>query len=44
MREMGYGFGMGLPNIRKNADEFNIESKAGVGTKVSAVVRLDASA
>lgn len=44
MREMGFGFGMGLPNIRKNADEFNIESKPGVGTKVSAVVRLDASA
>ncbi len=44
MREMGFGFGMGLPNIRKNADEFNIESEPGVGTKVSAVVRLDASA
>lgn len=44
MREMGFGFGMGLPNIRKNADEFNIESEPGVGTTVSAVVRLDASA
>lgn len=44
MREMGFGFGMGLPNIRKNADEFKIESKTGVGTTVSAAVRLDASA
>ena len=44
MREMGFGFGMGLPNIKKNADEFNIESKPGVGTTVSATVRLDASA
>jgi anti-sigma regulatory factor (Ser/Thr protein kinase) len=27
MREMGFGAGMGLPNIRKNADTFNIISK-----------------
>ena len=43
MREMGFGFGMGLPNIRKNADEFNIESRVGVGTTVSAVIGLDLS-
>ncbi len=24
MREMGFGAGMGLPNIRRNADEFVI--------------------
>jgi len=41
MREMGFGFGMGLPNIRKNADEFNLVSEVGVGTTVSAAVRLD---
>ena len=44
MREMGFGFGMGLPNIRKNSDEFNIDSKVGVGTTVTAAVRLDSSA
>ena len=44
MREMGFGFGMGLPNIRKNADEFQIESKLGVGTTVSTFIRLNASA
>lgn len=43
MREMGFGFGMGLPNIKKNADVFNIESEVGVGTTVSVTVRLDSS-
>ncbi|MGD2109758.1 MAG: ATP-binding protein [Phycisphaerae bacterium] len=41
MREMGFGFGMGLPNIRKNADKFGIDSKVGTGTTVSAQVRLE---
>jgi anti-sigma regulatory factor (Ser/Thr protein kinase) len=27
MREMGFGFGMGLPNMKKNSDEFCIESR-----------------
>lgn len=44
MREMGFGFGMGLPNIRKNSDDFNLESEVGVGTTVSAVVRLNSNA
>ena len=44
MREMGFGFGMGLPNIRKNSDDFNIESQVGVGTTVSALIRLNSSA
>ncbi|MEN8116174.1 MAG: ATP-binding protein [Bacteroidota bacterium] len=34
VREMGFGAGMGLPNIKKNTDELNIESKVGVGTTV----------
>lgn len=42
MREMGFGFGMGLPNIRKNADDFAIESEVGRGTTVRTVIRLDA--
>ena len=40
MREMGFGFGMGLPNIRKNADDFKIKSDIGVGTTVSVMVHL----
>jgi serine/threonine-protein kinase RsbT len=34
MREMGFGAGMGLPNIRKNADEFKISSEIGRGTQL----------
>jgi anti-sigma regulatory factor (Ser/Thr protein kinase) len=29
---MGFGAGMGLPNISENADEFKIESDVGKGT------------
>lgn len=32
VREMGFGAGMGLPNIKKNVDELNIESKVDKGT------------
>ncbi len=32
VREMGFGAGMGLPNIKKNIDVFKIESKVGEGT------------
>lgn len=31
-REMGFGAGMGLPNIKKNADLFEIRSGKGDGT------------
>jgi anti-sigma regulatory factor (Ser/Thr protein kinase) len=34
IREMGFGAGMGLPNIRKNSDELVVESRVGVGTTV----------
>lgn len=34
MREMGFGAGMGLPNIRKNADRFEIASEVGRGTRL----------
>ncbi len=37
VREMGFGAGMGLPNIKKNTDELNIESEVGKGTKVKMV-------
>ena len=32
MREMGFGAGMGLPNIKKNTDKFGIISLPGKGT------------
>jgi serine/threonine-protein kinase RsbT len=34
MREMGFGAGMGLPNIKKNADRFEIASEVGCGTNL----------
>jgi anti-sigma regulatory factor (Ser/Thr protein kinase) len=34
MREMGFGAGMGLPNIQRNADEFRINSEVGRGTQL----------
>jgi len=35
VREMGFGAGMGLPNIKKNTDELKIESKVGEGTTLT---------
>lgn len=34
VREMGFGAGMGLPNIKKNTDRLDITSEVGVGTRV----------
>ena len=34
MREMGFGAGMGLPNIKKNSDVFNIETEVSKGTEL----------
>ncbi len=41
MREMGFGAGMGLPNIKKNSDKFNISSIPGKGTTVDIVFHLN---
>jgi serine/threonine-protein kinase RsbT len=41
MREMGFGAGMGLPNIKKNADEFAIESEVNKGTKLNFNIYLN---
>ena len=41
MREMGFGAGMGLPNIKKNSDEFEIESVVSKGTKLQFKVNID---
>jgi anti-sigma regulatory factor (Ser/Thr protein kinase) len=37
MREMGFGAGMGLPNIKKNADRFEISSVPGQGTTLDII-------
>jgi anti-sigma regulatory factor (Ser/Thr protein kinase) len=37
VREMGFGAGMGLPNMKKNTDELQIESEVGKGTTVKMV-------
>jgi len=34
IREMGFGAGMGLSNIKKNSDKFVLESEPNKGTKV----------
>jgi serine/threonine-protein kinase RsbT len=41
MREMGFGAGMGLPNIKKNADHFHIESVVGIGTRLEICVNIN---
>ena len=34
MRERGFGYGLGLPNIKKNSDAFRLESEVQEGTRV----------
>ena len=31
---LGFGAGMGLPNMRRNATDFDIQSQVGVGTTI----------
>ena len=40
VRSMGFGAGMGLPNMKKYSDEMKIDTEIGVGTTVTLVVRL----
>jgi anti-sigma regulatory factor (Ser/Thr protein kinase) len=42
MREMGFGAGMGLPNIRKSADRLEISSEVGKGTRLKICVAQSA--
>ncbi|MBQ8136243.1 MAG: ATP-binding protein [Clostridia bacterium] len=39
-RSLGFGAGMGLPNMKRNADEFDITSKVGEGTTIDMRFRL----
>ena len=40
IREMGFGAGMGLPNIKKNADDFRILSVPDKGTRLQITIGL----
>ena len=39
-RELGFGAGMGLPNMKKYSDELNITSRLGEGTTVEIVIYI----
>ncbi len=41
VREMGFGAGMGLPNMKNNCDELTITSEVGKGTIVKMAVCLN---
>ena len=41
VRNLGFGAGMGLPNIKKYTDDMRIETKIGVGTDVYLTVKAN---
>jgi serine/threonine-protein kinase RsbT len=40
IRSLGFGAGMGLPNMKKYTDELKVESEVGVGTTVTMKVNM----
>ncbi|HOB19462.1 MAG TPA: ATP-binding protein [Candidatus Atribacteria bacterium] len=40
-RELGFGAGMGLPNIKRCADMFDIQSQVGQGTLLTIIIHHD---
>lgn len=40
IRSLGFGAGMGLPNMKKYSDDMKIETEIGVGTTVTMTVNL----
>ena len=40
VRSLGFGAGMGLPNMKRYTDEMTVESEVGVGTTITMVVNL----
>lgn len=40
VRNLGFGAGMGLPNMKRSSDEMNIESEVGVGTTITMTVNF----
>lgn len=41
VRNLGFGAGMGLPNIKKYTDDMKIETELGVGTKLYLTVHVN---
>lgn len=41
VRSLGFGAGMGLPNIKKYSDEMRIETTIGVGTNLYLTIRVN---
>ena len=41
VRELGFGAGMGLPNMKKYTDYINIDTTVGVGTTVEMIVNIN---
>ena len=41
VRSLGFGAGMGLPNMKKYSDEMDIQTKIGVGTTVTMKVNMN---
>ncbi|MBO4289283.1 MAG: ATP-binding protein [Lachnospiraceae bacterium] len=39
-RNLGFGAGMGLPNMKKNTDSLDIETLLGEGTTITMIVKL----
>lgn len=40
IRSLGFGAGMGLPNMKKNSDSMEITSEVGVGTRIVMKVNI----
>ncbi|MCI9559514.1 anti-sigma regulatory factor [Clostridiaceae bacterium] len=40
VRSLGFGAGMGLPNMKKYTDDMTIDTKLGVGTTITMIVKL----
>ncbi len=40
IRELGFGAGMGLPNIKRYTDDMQIDTKPGKGTKLTLTINL----
>jgi anti-sigma regulatory factor (Ser/Thr protein kinase) len=41
IRALGFGAGMGLPNMKRYTDEMRIETKVGVGTTIYMTILTD---
>lgn len=40
-RDLGFGAGMGLPNMKKYSDEMDVQSTVGVGTTVTMTINMN---